>query len=318
MAAIGGYLELELRKGVHYHEDAIRLNSARNCFEYILLARKYTKIYIPYYTCEVLLQPLIRHRIAYEFYSINEDLEPAERKQLSPGEAFLYTNYFGLKQLCIERLSDIYGTQLIVDNAQAFYASCLDGVDTFFSPRKFFGVADGGYIYTDCVLETDLIQSKSYTRMQHLLERIDESAESGYISFRKNDDALDNQPICEMSRLTDRILCGIDYDNARSRRIDNFLYLHQSLQKSNSLRLELHSSDVPMVYPFYTEDPGLRSRLITEKIFVATYWSNVQKWCKPKDLEYALVNHIIPLPIDQRYGNEEMKRILTIIQDGKI
>lgn len=316
--AIGGYLELELREGMHYHANAIRLNSGRNCFEYILSARKYKKVYIPYYTCEVLLQPLARHHIAYEFYSINEDLEPTERKQLLPEEAFLYTNYFGLKQRCVESLSEVYGSQLIVDNAQAFYAPRPDGINTFFSPRKFFGVADGGYVYTDSVIETDLIQGKSYTRMQHLLERIDESAERGYDSFRKNDDALDNQPMCRMSRLTDRILCGIDYGNAKRRRIDNFLHLHQSLQRDNSLKLELGSNDVPMVYPFYTKDIGLRTRLIKERIFVATYWPNVLEWCKPGELEYALVNHIIPLPIDQRYGKEEMDRILAIIQDGKV
>lgn len=154
--------------------------------------------------------------------------------------------------------------------------------------------------------------------MQHLLERIDGSAESGYISFRKNDDALDNQPICKMSRLTDRILCGVDYDDAKRCRIDNFLYLHDFLRQSNILNLKLQSGDVPMTYPFYADDPGLRSRLIKEKIFVATYWPNVREWCKPNDLEYALVNHIIPLPIDQRYGKEEMNRILTVIQNGEI
>lgn len=48
-------------------------------------------------------------------------------------------------------------------------------------------------------------------RMQHLLQRIDEGAEQGYISFRHNDDALDNIPISKMSRLTCSILSGIDY-----------------------------------------------------------------------------------------------------------
>ena len=119
--AIGGYFELELQQGEHYHKDAILLNTARNCFEYILLARKYNKVYIPYYTCEVMLQPLKRQGIAYEFYSINEELEPVETKYLLPDEAFLYTNYFGIKQCCVEKLAIIYGSQLIVDNAQAFF-----------------------------------------------------------------------------------------------------------------------------------------------------------------------------------------------------
>ncbi len=33
--AIGGYFGLELRHGEHYHKDAIRLNTARNCFEFV-------------------------------------------------------------------------------------------------------------------------------------------------------------------------------------------------------------------------------------------------------------------------------------------
>lgn len=318
MEAIGGYFDLELRKGEHYHKDAIRLNSARNCFEYILLARKYRKVYIPYYTCEVMIQPLMRHHIDYEFYSINKDMEPTEQKQLQPNEAFLYTNYFGLKQRCVERLSLIYQSQLIIDNAQAFYAPCINSIDTFYSPRKFFGIADGGYLYTDSILKKDLLQDKSYTHMQHLLERIDEGAESGYTSFRDNDNALDNQPVRTMSKLTDKILSGIDYNDAKECRRANYLYLHQSLQQCNFLKLELQSSDVPMVYPFYMMDISLRSRLITEKIFVATYWPNVLEWCKPRDLEYASVNHIIPLPIDQRYGQEEMNRIIKVIQNGKV
>lgn len=79
---IGGYFELELRRGEHYHKNALCINTARNCFEYILLARKYKKIYIPFFTCEVMLQPLHKHHIEYEFYSINFDLELQDIKSL--------------------------------------------------------------------------------------------------------------------------------------------------------------------------------------------------------------------------------------------
>ena len=98
--AIGGYFELELRKGEHYHKNALRLNTARNCFEYVLCVRKYTKVYIPYYTCEVMLEPLKKCNVAYEFYHINHQLEPDQDFNLQPTEAFLYTNYYGLKQRC--------------------------------------------------------------------------------------------------------------------------------------------------------------------------------------------------------------------------
>lgn len=309
--AIGGYFELELRRGEHYHKDALRLNTARNCFEYILLARKYKKVYIPYFTCEVMLQPLLRHQVNYEFYHIGMNLEPREIVDLKPGEAFLYTNYFGLKQSCVERLAEIYHSQLIVDNAQAFFAPRIEGVDTFYSPRKFFGVPDGGYLYTDCLLEQNFSQDKSFGRMKHLLRRIDEGAEAGYADFRQNDDALDDNPIRGMSELTARLLENIDYEIVRKRRRNNFLYIHKYLRNSNLLNnVNLENEDVPMVYPYYVNDLTLRNRLIRQKIFIAIYWSNVLQWCSPKDVDHVLCNHIHPLPIDQRYGEREMEEMI--------
>lgn len=313
--AIGGYFELELRRGEHYHKDALRLNTARNCFEYVVLARKYEKVYIPYYTCEVMLQPLQRHHIAYEFYHIGKNLEPLETVNLKPGEAFLYTNYFGLKQSCVERLARIYQSQLIVDNAQAFFAPRVAGIDTFYSPRKFFGVPDGGYLYTDCLLEQEFPRDKSFDRMRHLLRRIDEGAEAGYADFRQVDDSLDDNPIQRMSKLTKRLLENVDYEMIRERRRSNYSFLHNYLGKSNLLnKVELQDGDVPMVYPYYTNDFNLRKRLIESKIFVATYWLNVLQWCQREDLEANLCKNIIPLSVDQRYDREDIEKIIETIR----
>ena len=48
MDAIGGYFSLELPQREEYHKHAIRLNTGRNCLEYILRAREYKKAYLPY------------------------------------------------------------------------------------------------------------------------------------------------------------------------------------------------------------------------------------------------------------------------------
>ncbi|MBO5085647.1 MAG: hypothetical protein J6B65_00215 [Paludibacteraceae bacterium] len=297
--AIGGYFELELRKGEHYHKDALRLNTARNCFEYVLLVRKYTKVYIPYFTCEVMLEPLQRHQIEYEFYHINEQLEPVVDIVLQEREAFLYTNYCGLKQSCVERLAKVYGKQLIVDNAQAFFAPRLDGIDTFYSPRKFFGVADGGYLYIDKLLDVELQQDYSYDRMSHLLKRIDLSAEEGYADFRRNDDSLINQPIKRMSKLTEAILCSIDYEEAKVRRLSVYKELHKVLHYKNRYQFELNLDDVPMVYPYFIEDGEQKKKeLIKSRIYVATYWPNVFNWIKEDCVEYNLAKNIINIPIN--------------------
>ena len=312
--AVGGYFELELRKGEHYHKNALRLNTARNCFEYILRARKYTKVYIPYYTCEVMLEPLKKCNVDYVFYHINEQLEPIEETyQLQPTEAFLYTNYYGLKQRCVERLVEQYGKQLIVDNAQAFFAEPLEGIDTFYSARKFFGVADGAYLYTDAQLDMEFEQDQSYQRMSHLLMRADVGAEAGYGEFRKNDDSLIDNPIRLMSNLTEKILCSIDYDSIKQQRRSNYMQLDEQLRNKNGIHLTMDDDAVPIVYPYLTDDATLRKRLIENRIYVARYWPNVLDWCRPCDIEETLAKDMIPLPIDQRYGEEEMKRIIEII-----
>ena len=316
--AVGGYFELELRKGEHYHKNALRLNTARNCFEYILRARKYTKVYIPYYTCEVMLEPLKKCNVDYVFYHINEQLEPIEETyQLQPTEAFLYTNYYGLKQRCVERLAEQYGKQLIVDNAQAFFAEPLEGIDTFYSARKFFGVADGAYLYTDAQLDMEFEQDQSYQRMSHLLMRADVGAEAGYGEFRKNDDSLIDNPIRLMSNLTEKILCSIDYESIKQQRRSNYMQLDEQLRNKNGIHLTMDDDAVPIVYPYLTDDATLRKRLIENRIYVARYWPNVLDWCRPCDIEETLAKDMIPLPVDQRYGEEQMKRIIEIMWSYK-
>ena len=295
--AIGGYFELELRQGEHYHKDALRLNTARNCFEYILRARKYTKVYIPYYTCEVMLEPLNKCNVAYDFYHINEQLEPVEVFHLEPSEAFLYTNYYGLKQQCVAQLATQYGKQLIVDNAQAFFADPIPGIDTFYSARKFFGVADGAYLYTDAHLDIELEQDQSYARMAHLLKRADIDAEAGYADFRKNDDALCGEPIKKMSRLTEKILCSIDYDKVHSIRRHNYQLFETKLGSSNKIHFILEEGSVPMIYPYWT-NVCIRENLINKRIYTATYWQNVLNWTNVGDIENILTQMLIPLPIN--------------------
>ena len=313
MDAIGGYFSLELSMREEYHKDALRLNTARNSLEYILRARKYDKVYLPYYTCDVVLEPFKKLNLSYEFYHINLHLELNDTISLKENEALLYTNYFGLKQRYVEQLAGKYGSQLIVDNTQAFYAKPLDGIDSFYTCRKFFGVADGAYLYTDKLLEGGFEQDESFNRMAHLLKRIDLSAEKGFADFRKVDDGLDNQPIREMSKLTQRIMQSIDYEAAVKKRRENFQILQEQLGEKNNLELRLDDDTVPMVYPYLVSLEGLREKLIENKIFVARYWPNVFDWTSKDDIEYYLANQLQPLPIDQRYGENQMNRIIDII-----
>ena len=311
--SIGGYFELELPHGKEYHSQAIALNSGRNALEYILQVRGYKLVYLPYYSCDVLLEPFEKLGVEYSFYHINGSLELDQPVALKDGEAILYINYFGLKQDYVSTLAAAYDKQLIVDNTQAFFAQPIDGIDTFYSCRKFFGVPDGAYLYCDQELDADLEQDYSWERMAHLLKRIDVSAEDAFADFREIEGKLKNNPTKNMSLLTHRIMSSIDYSAVAERRRQNYQQLDKALGNKNGMSLTLSAGEVPMVYPFLTTNKQLRERLIDNKIYVARYWPNVLDWCDKKDIDYQLATQLLPLPIDQRYGEEDMKRIIELI-----
>lgn len=314
MEAIGGYFSLELPQREEYHKNAIRLNTGRNCLEYILRVRGYKKVYVPYYTCEAVMEPINKMGIPFEFYHIDIHFEVRDRFTLKKGEALLYTNYFGLKQRYVEQLAEKIGSRLIVDNTQAFYAKPLSGIDTFYTCRKFFGVPDGAYLYCDKEFNEEIEQDYSYERVAHLVKRIDLSAEEGFKDFRRVDDGLDNQPIRKMSKLTQRMMQGIDYEAAALRRRANYQMLQEALDKENNIELPMDVDAVPMVYPYLIPVEGLREKLIEKKIFVARYWPNVMEWTTKEDIDYLLAYQMQPLPIDQRYGEDDMNRIIGIVK----
>ena len=316
MEPIGGFFSLELSPGESFHPKAIALNTGRNCLEYILRCRGYRKVYIPYYTCEVVMEPFHKLGVTYVFYHIDKQLEIADHISLRDDEALLYTNYFGLKQSYVEQLANRYGKQFIVDNTQAFYAKPIEGIDTFYTCRKFFGVPDGAYLYTDAKVDFKMDQDVSYDRVSFLVKRLDLGAEAGYADFHEQSKRLVGQPIKRMSNLTTQLMNGIDYQTAAQKRRENYNYLHQNLAETNQISLELDEDAVPMVYLYLTKNGRLKQKLIDERIYVATYWPNVLEWSKDIDLECVLVRNTCFLPIDQRYGIGEMERIINVIKDS--
>ena len=117
MSEIGGYFELEIRRESEYHFDALALNTGRNALELILKTKKYKKVYIPYFTCDAVLEPFEKTKTPYVFYSINKNFEPEfNYDSVGEGEGFLYVNYFGLKDSFISFLSSVC-SGLIVDNS---------------------------------------------------------------------------------------------------------------------------------------------------------------------------------------------------------
>jgi len=308
--AIGGYFELECGRRPMYHADGVLLNSARNALRYIIRAYEIREMYAPYYTCPVVWQAILAENVKIIPYDIDANFMPTIE---FPENAFiLYNNYFGICGDNVDRLAARY-PRLIVDNAQSFFSK-KQGLAAFYSPRKFFGLPDGGIAVCDRHAPDNLDIATSYDLCAHLLKRPDLGATGGYADFQANDGALVNRPVEAMSRLTRAIMGNIDHDFARTRRLKNFQTLHNALGQQNNIKIELKSCDVPMVYPYRVNDTTLRGRLIENQIFVAKYWP-AEDGCECMQSAAAahMAQTIVPLPIDQRYDADDMRRILETI-----
>lgn len=312
---IGGYFQIELnRKKSYFYNDLFHLNSGRNALLYILKARQYSKIYVPFFTCDAVIKPIENLGISYEFYDVNNDLEPIfDFSKVMDSEAIVLTNYFGIKTGFIKESAKI-AKNVIVDNAQAFFSKPIDNVDTFYSPRKFVGIPDGGLLSSTIISNEILEQATSYDKMTHLLKRIDLGAQAAYFDFQRTESILEDEEIKKMSHLTKSMLENIDFEYIMKKRIENFLFLHNYLKDSNDLHLELSIDCVPLVYPYRVkESKRIREKLLNDRVFCAQYWPNVLEWCNKNHNSYNLTNEIIALPVDQRYSIEEMKKIINLI-----
>lgn len=313
--AIGGYFGIEFyQKGVEFYEDLIRLNTVRNALRLVLLERKYTKVYLPIYTCKVLIDTIKKLDIEISYYQITTNLEIESIPSQKKTEVLLYTNYFGFKDAYILQLKDKV-RNLIIDNAQAFFSKPIDDIDTVYCPRKFFGVSDGAYLNTNLTLKKPLEKDVSLNRVSHLLKRFELGPEVGFEDFKINEKSLDEEPPKKMSELTQFILKNcINYNSALIQRNLNFNYLHQHLKSLNKLPINFDEKISPMVYPFLSNSDILREKLVENRVFVATYWPDVLERCEKDSIEHFYTSKLVALPIDQRYKSVDMKKIVKLVK----
>lgn len=303
---IGGYFELELTERYDNIGNAIALNSARNCLRYIIRAYGIKEIFLPYYTCPVVWQTVKKEDCRVNFYHIDENFMP--EKEFEKNDYVLYTNYFGVCGKNVKQLAEKY-ENIIIDNSQAFYMPKY-GTASFNSIRKFFGVPDGALLYCDKTTDEKFEKSTSYQKCNHLLKRLDVSMNFGYQDFCFNEDCLLDEDIKTISNLTKSIFNTINIEKAKEKRLENYQTLSYELDKSNKLQIKPDKDDIPMYYPYMSENYVFYRNLFAKNsIEIPLYWNNL-----PEDFpESNLRNKILLLPIDQRYNKKDMEKILEIL-----
>ena len=322
MKEYGGYLPLEIHRGTEwYTEDETdlgiaRLNSGRSALWLAMRHLGAERLFVPVYYCPTVVQSLRDDGFEVVFYPIDRQLLPRlEDVRLESKDAVLLVNYFGLIRDHLVDAAERF-KKVIFDNALAFYAEPVarEGVVSVYSCRKFFGVSDGAYAIGVGVVQPVLPQDVSSYHANHLLLSFELGTNSAYRESLQNEERLMSEHL-SMSKLTRRLLCGADYEAVRDRRRANYELLRRALSDYQTLDLPLDSDAVPSAYPLVASLP-LRKLLVGYHVYVPRMW---ESWIDNPDadkesIEYFFSNHLVALPLDQRYEGGDMRELVDLVK----
>lgn len=310
----GGYIELDTYRQPMLHEGALALNCGRNCLAYLIEARQIRTILLPYLLCDSVIDLCHKYNVKINFYHIDRYFKPVHIS-LKDDEWLYIVNYYGqLDREYLSELKRIYD-KVIIDNAQAYFEKPIEHTDTIYTCRKFFGVPDGGFLYTDAVSDADYQKDESFERMHYLLGRFERTASEFYSEYVSNNHMFSGEPVKLMSRLTENLLHGIDYDYVKDRRTENFRLYHDQFRKIS--KTELREIQGAFAYPLMTGNgKELRKTLRQKNIYIPLLWPNVINDCSGDSLEYLFAENILPLPCDQRYDSNDINFIIEAIIDS--
>ena len=309
---IGGFMDLSLQgSSPRVIKEVQGVNTGRNALKIILRQLKLHVLQLPYYTCPVVWEAAQQEKVKIIPYDVDDDFYPIN---CDPDQPLLYTNYYGICGKKIKSLNEKFKI-LIIDNSQALYSSNFNR-PAFWSLRKFIGTPDGGLFWPFYDTYSDLPKGTSWERCQFLFKRIDLGASNAYSDFKVNEQYLNELPVEQISNLSSYIYKNYDHDAAIERRIANFQFLHENLEKNNIMKIELDADDVPMIYPYRTKRKSLRTKFIDNKVYTPIFWPKSQSSaCMSSQKSVLLASEIIPLPIDQRYSLLDMTKIVEIANE---
>lgn len=294
---------------------------------------------VPAYTCETVLAPFVDSGYRLVYYEVNEALmtpgaEIISLLEESKSSLFLFHHYFGF-----ETISDIgsvieyaktHDIVTIEDCTQSMYSAFDKSLSDYEvgSIRKWCGMPDGAYLMSrshqiqgkpvlnDCELEESMKEAElaKYHYMIH-----GEGEKEHFLDlYRKAKKTLDHQTNAyTISPLSLSLQKNLDKDHLMRQRRANFSHLLSRPKWSESVYpvfRELAEGVVPLYFPIWVADRAdLQSHLAAHAIYCPIIWPKPSVCPTLGVSTESLYDHMLCIPIDQRYGREEMEYIVKHI-----
>lgn len=296
-------------------DNTLFLNTGRSAIYAALLLSKKNKILLPYYTCPTISDYLVNKGIEVREYNIDNKFMPMVDK-VEEDELILCTDYYGcIDKTIIDRCVREFGKRMIMDKCQSFIDSPVDCLYTIYSPRKFLGVSCGGLLVSNSIINQSVIDSwEKDNSSEEFLDICEKNGSNAAYElyclneegFRKNHRKA---PIAVIE-----VIKYADYREIRNKRKHMFDRLLNAFGESKELLLDYNRSETAYVFPMWSEDIDLKKKLIANSIYCSTWWRRVLEREETTEFEKGLVEHLVPIPIDHRYSDDDISYLIETIK----
>lgn len=335
---IGGEFEIafpvELKK-VNMKERGFFYSSGRgalfNVLEYIKERMEKAKILLPDYLCMSIIEVVKRLKLDVRFYRTNEDLTidyESLWKLYDTKTSVLFINYFGLSDAfsIVKELRRMDERMCIVqDNVQAYFDMQEEsGADfVFTSFRKTLPVPDGGWVKTSfsdlpiCATPNSFSQYKLAGGILKSLRRYNCMDDLVYLELlEKGEKLIDQDYRNGMNDVTERMYNQIDFEYVRERRKQNTKFLLAHLEQMGiQTILPVPESAIPLFVPIRLKNRDkVRELMFQANIFCPVHWPVFSDYKLERGEE--LMHNELSLIVDQRYGLNDMRRIIDVLQES--
>ena len=300
---------------------------------------------LPVYMCDTVFFPFERAGWKIHFYHLDRDLTADITKlcklieEVRPELIFIHS-YYGVdtwkSARSFFREWKMQGICIMEDVTQSYYLENAGKEADFCvgSLRKWYAIPDGGFVASDEALSEEEPNSNEefvQTRMELLTEKwrylhgqggIDErhALKEDYLKRNKEMEAwLDSYAgIASISDKSSYILSLTDENKCKDRRMENCRYLRDKLigKKQFVPVFNFKSDPAPLYFPIYVNDRDeLQTFLSAHDIYAPVLWLiGKENADYLSEEERYIYEHILALPIDQRYGLEEMQQIVKTLE----
>lgn len=302
------------------------------------------KVLIPAYTCQTVITPFEEAGWQCEYYSIKSnlriDLYSLENTIAKHNPSLLVVHpYFGmdLNEEEIATLNTIKekGVEIVLDLTQCLFSTKQYPFASFIvaSYRKWMPIPDGGYLLnqsnsvkisqpeSENAEFTDRELAAMYLRGQYF-DNGEQRTKAISIRLSKAADHIADSNITphKMSQVAYNLMQNEDIKLNQQRRYENYTYLYQNVRESDKVAKVCKNIDevttAPLYFTIFVQDrPSLQRPLAQEAIYAPVIWPMEDERVLINDEVKYIYDHILAIPIDQRYDERDMQRAVEIINN---